>query len=472
MAVNYYYNRIVQLNVSETVAPTPNRLQGTAAIVSMGGTTIASGTTQYISNASALSNYLEAPYDVASASWSTGVASVVTTNPHGIPVGDTTTIVVAGVSPAGYNGTYTATAFNSTTLQYSISSPGSYVSGGTVEVGPQVFLKAADDTWWAQGNGFTGYYIYETGTADIGDMLDSVETYLDTNPKTIYNWGFLPGADTDLATTKAFLLLFNDLTSLVKFYLPVTTATWNDWYRENTLRNTFIMIQSPTANATSELDIYSFMQYMTAFTPSSTNRLPPSQYTYLSGVTAYSPLTQSLVNSWCNVNSTVDGIVNFVATGAEGGITNTILVPGKNLNYSPANVAYSIDWQQIQMDQALANAVINGSNNPLAPLYYNQDGVNFLQEVASTVATRAIQSGLALGQVLLTQLDPTTFASNVQQGLYAGNYVINAVPFSLWVADNPSDYANQTYGGLSAAYTPQYGFETIVFNLNVTQFAG
>ena len=70
MAVNYYYNRIVQLNVSETVAPTPNRLQGTAAIVSMGGTTIAAGTTQFIGSASDLATYLVAPFDVASASWS------------------------------------------------------------------------------------------------------------------------------------------------------------------------------------------------------------------------------------------------------------------------------------------------------------------------------------------------------------------------------------------------------------------
>ena len=161
-----------------------------------------------------------------------------------------------------------------------------------------------------------------------------------------------------------------------------------------------------------------------------------------------------------------------VATGAEGGISNTILVPGKNLDGTPQNVAYSIDWQQIQLNEAISNAVINGSNNPEAPLYYNQDGINFLQQVAGTVATRAIQSGLALGQLVLTSLDAVTFASNVQKGLYAGNYVINAVPFADYVSVNPADYASQIYGGFSAAYTPQYGFETIVFNLNVTQFAG
>lgn len=463
---NLWYNRIVQLNVSETVAPTPNRLQGTAAIVSMGGTTIPAGTTQLISSSADLANYLIPAYDISALSWSAGVVTLVTTNPHGIPVGDTTTIVVDGSTPTAYNGTFTATGVDSTTLHYALASdPGSSTVQGTVEVGPQVFLQAADATWWAQGNGFTGYYVYETGTAVIADVIDSVQTYLAANPQVIYNWGFLPGVDSDHTDLKAFLLLHNALTSLIKFYLPVTSSTYTLWDAEDTLRNTLIFVQSPDANPKTELDSISFMQYMTSFTPSPTNKLPPSQYTYLDAVTAYAPLTQSTINTF------LAGNVNFVATGAEGGISNTILVAGKNLNGTPQNVAYSIDWQQIQLNEAISNAVINGSNNPEAPLYYNQDGINFLQQVAGTVATRAIQSGLALGQLILTQLDPVTFASNVQKGLYAGNYVINADPFADYVATNPADYANQLYGGFAAAYTPQYGFETIVFNLNVTQFA-
>ena len=464
---NLYYNRIVQLNVSETVAPTPNRLQGTAAIVSMGGTTIPAGTTQLISSSADLANYILPAYDISAISWTTGVVTLVTVNPHGIPVGATTTIVVAGNTPTGYNGTFTATGVDATTLHYSVAvNPGSATVEGTVRVGPQVFLQAADDTWWGQGNTLTGYYIYETGTAVTADVIDSVQTYLAANPQTIYNWGFLPGVDADHTDLKAFLLLHNALTSLIKFYLPVTSSTYTLWDAEDTLRNTLIFVQSPDANASTELDSISFMQYMTSFTPSPTNKLPPSQYTYLNAVTAYAPLTQSIINTF------LAGNVNFVATGAEGGISNTILVPGKNLNGTPQNVAYSIDWQQIQLNEAISNAVINGSNNPEAPLYYNQDGINFLQQVAGTVATRAIQSGLALGQLVLTSLDAVTFASNVQKGLYAGNYVINAVPFVDYVAVNPSDYASQIYGGFSAAYTPQYGFETIVFNLNVTQFAG
>ena len=165
------------------------------------------------------------------------------------------------------------------------------------------------------------------------------------------------------------------------------------------------------------------------------------------------------------------GNINFVATGAEGGISNTILVAGKNLNGTPANVAYSIDWTQVSINRAVSNAVINGSNNTLNPLYYNQDGINALQQVAATIGTQAIQAGLALGQVVTTSLDSTTFISNIDAGLYAGNFVINAIPFNIYVAEYPANYANQVYGGFQVAYTPQYGFQTIVFNVVVSQFA-
>ena len=171
------------------------------------------------------------------------------------------------------------------------------------------------------------------------------------------------------------------------------------------------------------------------------------------------------------MNEFSDGNINFVSVGAEGGISNTILVLGDNLDGTPQNVAYSIDWQQIQLELALANAVINGSNSQINPLYYNQSGIDRLQSVAGATAARGIATGLALGQVVLVQLDPTEFAKNLSNGVYRGNYVINAVPFSIYTALNPSDYSQGLYGGFQASFVPQYGFKRIVFNLEATQFA-
>jgi hypothetical protein len=374
--------------------------------------------------------------------------------------------VVAGVTPTGYNGNFVATSVNTTTLNYSVATnPGTETVLGTVQVGPQVNLIASDAEWWGQGNLGTGYYVYETGSALTTTVISEVTAYLNAYPQTIYNWIFLAGMAQDETDLNAFFLLHNTLNALIKFWLPVSQSTYTSWLGLNTLQNVFVMIQSPGADFATEVDVVAPAQYYTAFVPTPTNKLPPSQYTFLNAVTAYTPLTQALTTTFLNNH------INFVATGAEGGISNTILIDGKTLNGTPFNVAYSIDWVQINSNEAISNAVINGSNNPLSPLYYNQNGIDRLQQVVVQVGNLAISSGLALGQVIQVELDPNTFATNVGLGLYAGNFVVNAVPFQTYVALNPSDYANQLYGGLQVAYTPQYGFETIVFNLNVTQFA-
>ncbi len=108
---------------------------------------------------------------------------------------------------------------------------------------------------------------------------------------------------------------------------------------------------------------------------------------------------------------------------------------------------YSVDWVQINVELDLANEVINGSNNPLAPLYYNQDGINRLQARAQATMNRGISDGLVLAPVSVA-----------------------AIPFVTYVADNPSDYAAGTYNGLSVTYTPSRGFKSITFNVQVQNF--
>lgn len=68
---------------------------------------------------------------VTGASWSAGVATL--TFSTSFPFQPGATVVVSGVSPSGYNGTYVLTAGGSGSISYAIASdPGSYVSGGTI----------------------------------------------------------------------------------------------------------------------------------------------------------------------------------------------------------------------------------------------------------------------------------------------------------------------------------------------------
>ena len=68
---------------------------------------------------------------VTGASWSSGVATL--TFSTSFPFQPGSTVVVSGVSPSGYNGTYVLTAGGSASISYAkASNPGAYVSGGTI----------------------------------------------------------------------------------------------------------------------------------------------------------------------------------------------------------------------------------------------------------------------------------------------------------------------------------------------------
>lgn len=74
---------------------------------------------------------------VSGASWSSGTATLtIGTN----ALAAYNTIVVSGINPSGYNGTYEVTGQTSTTISYAVSSnPGSYSSGGTLTY-PNILL--------------------------------------------------------------------------------------------------------------------------------------------------------------------------------------------------------------------------------------------------------------------------------------------------------------------------------------------
>ena len=80
---------------------------------------------------------------ITGATWSGGIATLTTSAPHGLVVSPTPTVLVSGVTPNAYNGTYAATVLNSTQFQVSIANnPGTFVSAGMVKpisagVGPR-----------------------------------------------------------------------------------------------------------------------------------------------------------------------------------------------------------------------------------------------------------------------------------------------------------------------------------------------
>ena len=72
---------------------------------------------------------------ITAGSWAAGVVTLTTNTAHGVAVGSV--IVISGISPTGYNGTYVATTGTTgSTLKYALASdPGAYVSDGDLAAG-------------------------------------------------------------------------------------------------------------------------------------------------------------------------------------------------------------------------------------------------------------------------------------------------------------------------------------------------
>jgi hypothetical protein len=252
------------------------------------------------------------------------------------------------------------------------------------------------------------------------------------------------------------------------FWLTVTAAT------QSVLDKTFKCViqfveapsvtdstQSNAGNPNGEFSCAAMFYNAVAFKPSPINPVAPMAFKYVYGVTAYPTQNQGPTLKSFKTNFT-----NYIATGAEGGIAYTILYEGVTKDgFDYFNWWWTIDWVQININLNLSNAVVNGSNNALAPLYYNQGGINYLETILYQTMYTAAVYGMVTGPILMTGLDTPTLQDNINQGVYAGQCNVNAVPFINYNLANPGHYKIGEYDGLSALFIPARGFIHIMVSV-------
>jgi hypothetical protein len=234
---------------------------------------------------------------------------------------------------------------------------------------------------------------------------------------------------------------------------------------ETALGTLVASLYASSGTTSTEFSLAAPLQTVLNLSPSSVNRVTQLDYAFLFGVTPFiSQGTNSLTTTLENA------FVNYVGTGAEGGISQAIIIPGTTMDGNDfSSFWYSVDWVQINADINVANAVINGSNNPVNPLYYDQAGINALQAVIASTMNSGISFGLVNGTVVQTSLDGPTLDANINAGLYVGMTVVNAVPFITYSEENPGDYKIGRYAGFSIIYVPQLGFAHIVIDVIVEE---
>lgn len=452
---------IVQVNIFQTQAPTPNTLQQTGGFISQGGTTNALQSFTLLTQLSDLTAMLKTPLANTSLTWLSSVVTVTTAAPHGFTNADVFPITIAGVTATGYNGTFTATITGASTFTYPLASnPGTASVVGTYTPGAVAETLSMASTFFAQGSS-VGVYVIELGVGTPAEGVTALTTFIATNPNKFYL--YLVPREWDAASAYlAYVATFESTTA--KTYFVTTTTNANYTQYTILMKSVLTFIEAPAKPAT-EFSAAAMFWQMLFNNPGSVNKIGPLQFRQIFGVTPYPEAgSGSLFAAWGPAG------VNWVGTGAEGGLSDAIIANGKTMDTRPFNYWYAVDWTAINVKLNVANEVINGSNNGPNPLELNQDGINRVQARAAATLASGVTFGLLLGKVIQTEYDAPTFAQQLQVGAYAGQVACNAVPFVPYFTASPSDYKTGTYNGLSVTMTPLRGFEHITITINVTDF--
>lgn len=472
------YVPITIVNVQQQQGPIPSVLQRTGAIVVQGGTTLTPGTYSLLVAPSSLTPLTPVPLSLTGITQTAGLATAVAAANHGYTIGDTILLTIAGATIPAYNGTFLCTVTTVADFTFAIPSGTATPATGTITYTPadNAETVAAVTTFFSNGSA-NSVYVLELGAGNAADGQTALAAFIVANPGKFYSYLVPHSWGISATFYSTFALNYTSPTAKTYFHVTTTLAFWeaNKALFAATLKCLIVTIEAPAVAAQYVIATYAPTEFSAAsgfyvtlnLNPSPANQVTQAAYSYLYGVTPYPVMgNQALFASLEAAN------ISIVGTGQEAGVpSRTIWYYGTTLDGNDFNKYwYSVDNVQINLDLNTSNAVINGSNNPLAPLNYNQQGIKTLQSVAGSTMASEIAFSLALGPLVLTQMTGTAFAAAVAAGQFAGQVVVNAVPFASYVTLSPGDYPTGKYAGLSVAYTVQLGFKQIVYNVVVSNF--
>jgi hypothetical protein len=293
-------------------------------------------------------------------------------------------------------------------------------------------------TFFAQGNE-VGVYVLELGVvASAPAGITALNTWIVANPGNFYAYLVPATWDASGAALNTMAANYSSPTGKTYFFVTTTSGTLSAYTA--TTKAIVAIVPSPTA-ASSEFQAAAFFYQWLSNLPAIASPSPPMGFRYVYGVTPW-----TLNGNGTTISTILTAFGNIILSGAEGGISTATLRNGTTMDGNQMMFWYAVDWLEIQAQQLLANAIINGSNsNP--PLYYNQAGINTLLAILDTIGFSGTSFGLLLAW---------SFA---------------ATPFAAYTAANPADYAAGKYAGFSGTVYPQRGFEAIVFFLDAVTFA-
>jgi hypothetical protein len=436
---------IVNLNTVVTYASEPSDLQQSGALISLGATTLATNAYAYCGNLAAVNALV--------GTGATGNGAEI--------VRMATTFFAQGNGVGCYVlelGVETTVGDDIPVLQSWIANnPGIFYAFLT----PQTW-DAVDGvqsvTITAGGSGYTTSTVAATFTAPTSGVTatgygivtgGSVTSFVITNPGSGYTAAptLTFAAPTTGVTATGTAVLggalagiannYSSPNSQVYFFVTTTQATVTNYAGNKAV---FALVPSPSALAGEFQCAAPFEAWL--LNNATQTMLQGMAYRYMYAVTPWPASGQSAA-----ITAIKAANGNIIESAAQGSISAAMIADGTVMSGAQAMSWYGLNFFQIQVQQALAAAIINGSNSQ-PPLFYDFHGVNVLLSVANSVAAQAVAIKAAAA------------------------ITISAIPFATYIADNPDNYAAGIYGGLSAIFTAQQGFLKIYFNIDAVQFAG
>ncbi|MDR8054211.1 hypothetical protein [Burkholderia cenocepacia] len=436
---------IVDIVISVNNAPIPNNLQRKSILVSQGGTTLPAGTTQLVASPKDITGILQAPVLISSIQWSAGVATVTVTGTIPLAAGATAQYTIAGVSPAAYNGTFSVTGVTSSSFTFSLgNNPGTTQKLGTATPAAVAEVQSMGNSFFAGGTAISTT-ILELGLASGPDAVAAITAYLQNNA--LQNYVYV--VPRSWATSQDFLTLVAQYDNPMAMTYFAVTATRSNL---SSVGPAFASHKCVELYAESDADLATgavfgaaaMVYLIVSQNPTSTQKLLPIAPRVINGVQPgkWTPTERTLLQQYS---------FNYPDAGIEAGLTNTLLKGNAYASGDFFEYWYASDATAIRVHLALTNAIVNGNENAINPIKFDQRGIERLQQVAQSTIDALVAAGVLLPANQVT-----------------GTGIVNAVDFLTYTNQNPSDYRTGVYRGLSVTVIPSRGFTHVTFNMAVT----
>lgn len=295
------------------------------------------------------------------------------------------------------------------------------------------YIVNPEETFFVESN--YEIYLEEHGTKDkdYTEKIEGLNTFITNNEFPCYIF-LLPdgmGEDTTLGTT--LFAKYSQLQNITYFFINYSGTTLNDYK----ISNVFMQVKNQKAaalfvNNTVGSDLAALTAGLFAsykFDLSDTNPASPFNYKTIKGI-AKQPLTLPVRKQM------IQDSVNYIDDVA----TQLVLMNGRYGDTYPIDYRYQWDLTSFQVAASLKQLILNGVNNPIYVIKYNQDGIDILKSRVKSVLNQMISQGCV-----------TEYAERIESA--TGELVnigeVSCIDFRSYIASNPEDYENEVYGGIS-----------------------